>query len=438
MRYGRINQGPDNTGISSRTALNMEIRRDTYLEKLIVRRNNGLIKVVTGLRGSGKSYLLRTLFKNHLLDEGVPRDHIIEMAFDLPENQEYLDPKVFYPWVLSRIKDGGQYCILLDEIQLLQEFVSVLNGLADRKNCDVYVTCSRAEILPYDTATEFGGRGDDVHMHPLSFAEFMTVYKGHYYDGFREYLIFGGLPAVVLAQTPEEKQALLGNLLETCIRDIRIRNRLRNAGEMGTLLDILSSSAGTLTTPNRLCSTLRSAGSPKITSPTVTRHTGYLEDSFLIEEARRYDIKGKSCAGTQRKYYFTDTGLCGAAGGFRQREDSCSVESIIFNELRIRGFRVDTGCLSVTGPDKVRKPVKTQPEADFICRKASRKYYIQSAYLPGTAEKTQQAVRSLLRIRDHFKKIVITSDTPAPFYTEDGILMMSVYDFLRDSRSLDF
>ena len=416
----------------------MEIRRDTYLEKLLLRRNNGLIKVVTGLRGSGKSYLLRTLFKNHLLDEGVPRDHIIEMAFDLPENQEYLDPKVFYPWVLGRIKDGGQYCMLLDEIQLLQEFVSVLNGLADRKNCDVYVTCSRAEFLPRDTATEFGGRGDEVHMHPLSFAEFMTVYPGHYYDGFREYMIFGGLPAVVLAQTPEEKQALLGSLLEACIRDIRIRNRLRNAGKMGALLDILSSSAGTLTSPDRLCSTLRSVSGPEITSPAVNRYTGYLEDSFLIEEARRYDIRGKSCAGTQRKYYFTDPGLCSAAGGFRKREDTGSVESIIFSELRIRGFRVDTGCLGVTGPDKGRKPVKTQPEADFICRKASRKYYIQAAYSPAAPDKAMQKIRPLLRIRDHFRKIVITSDMPAPFYTEDGILMMSVYDFLRDSRSLDF
>ena len=419
--------------------MNTEIRRDSYLDQLLLRRNNGLIKVVTGLRRSGKSYLLRTLFKNHLLNEGVPQDHIIEMAFDLFDNQEYLDPKVFYPWVLSRIKDGGQYYILLDEIQLMQKFVSVLNGLADRKNCDVYVTGSNAKFLSKDIATEFGGRGDEVHMHPLSFAEFMTVYQGHYYDGFKEYMIFGGIPAVVLAKTPEQKMALLdSHLAETYIRDIKIRNKLRNVDEMGTLLDILSSSVGSLTNPNKLCNTFRSVNRSKITATTITKYIGYLEDSFLIEEARRYDIRGKSYIGTPQKYYFTDLGLRNARIGYRQTEFPHSMENIIYNELRSRGFKVDVGNLSITEQDKNQKPVKKQLEVDFICRKASRKYYIQSAYLLETPEKTQQEIRPFLRINDSFKKIVITSDTPAPFYTEDGILMMSVYDFLRDSRSLDF
>ena len=419
--------------------MNTEIRRDSYLDQLLLRRNNGLIKVVTGLRRSGKSYLLRTLFKNHLLNEGVPQDHIIEMAFDLFDNQEYLNPKVFYPWVLSRIKDGGQYYILLDEIQLMQKFVSVLNGLADRKNCDVYVTGSNAKFLSKDIATEFGGRGDEVHMHPLSFAEFMTVYQGHYYDGFKEYMIFGGIPAVVLAKTPEQKMALLDSLFaETYIRDIKIRNKLRNVDEMGTLLDILSSSVGSLTNPNKLCNTFRSVNRSKITATTITKYIGYLEDSFLIEEARRYDIRGKSYIGTPQKYYFTDLGLRNARIGYRQTEFPHSMENIIYNELRSRGFKVDVGNLSITEQDKNQKPVKKQLEVDFICRKASRKYYIQSAYLLETPEKTQQEIRPFLRINDSFKKIVITSDTPAPFYTEDGILMMSVYDFLRDSRSLDF
>lgn len=418
--------------------MNTEIKRDSYLDQLLLRRNNGLIKVVTGLRRCGKSYLLRTLFKNHLLNEGVPQDHIIEMAFDLFDNQEYLDPKVFYPWVLSRIKDGGQYYILLDEVQLMQKFVSVLNGLADRKNCDVYVTGSNAKFLSKDIATEFGGRGDEVQMHPLSFAEFMTVYKGHYYDGFREYMIFGGIPAVVLAKTPEQKMALLESLAETYIRDIKIRNKLRNAGEMGTLLDILSSSVGSLTNPNKLCNTFRSVNRSKITATTITKYIGYLEDSFLIEEARRYDIRGKSYIGTPQKYYFTDLGLRNARIGYRQTEFPHSMENIIYNELRSRGFKVDVGNLSITEQDKNKNPVKKQLEVDFICRKASRKYYIQSAYLLETPEKTQQEIRPFLRINDSFKKIVITSDTPAPFYTEDGILMMSVYDFLRDSRSLDF
>ena len=419
--------------------MDTEIKRDNYLEKLLVRRNNGLIKVVTGLRRCGKSYLLGTLFKNHLINEGVPQDHIIEMSFDLFENLEYRNPKVFYPWVQKQLKDDGQYYILLDEVQLMQEFVSVLNGLAAKKNCDVYVTGSNARFLSRDIATEFGGRGDEVHMYPLSFAEFMTVYKGHYYDGFREYMTYGGIPIVVLAQTPEQKMALLDSLFtETYIRDIRIRNKLRNVGEMGTLLDILSSSVGSLTNPNKLCNTFRSVNRSKITATTITKYIGYLEDSFLIEEARRYDIRGKSYIGTPQKYYFTDLGLRNARIGYRQTEFPHSMENIIYNELRSRGFKVDVGNLSITEQDKNQKPVKKQLEVDFICRKASRKYYIQSAYLLETPEKTQQEIRPFLRINDSFKKIVITSDTPAPFYTEDGILMMSVYDFLRDSRSLDF
>ena len=419
--------------------MDTEIKRDNYLEKLLVRRNNGLIKVVTGLRRCGKSYLLGTLFKNHLINEGVPQDHIIEMSFDLFENLEYRNPKVFYPWVQKQLKDDGQYYILLDEVQLMQEFVSVLNGLAAKKNCDVYVTGSNARFLSRDIATEFGGRGDEVHMYPLSFAEFMTVYKGHYYDGFREYMTYGGIPIVVLAQTPEQKMALHDSLFtETYIRDIRIRNKLRNVGEMGTLLDILSSSVGSLTNPNKLCNTFHSVNKSKITATTIIKYIGYLEDSFLIEEAKRFDIRGKSYIGTPQKYYFTDLGLRNARIGYRQTEVTHSMENIIYNELRIRGFKVDVGNLSITEQDKNRKPVKKQLEVDFICTKASKKYYIQSAYLLETPEKTKQEIRPFLKISDSFKKIVITSDTPAPFYTEDGILMMSVYDFLLDSRSLDF
>ena len=419
--------------------MDTEIKRDNYLEKLLVRRNNGLIKVVTGLRRCGKSYLLGTLFKNHLINEGVPQDHIIEMSFDLFENLEYRNPKVFYPWVQKQLKDDGQYYILLDEVQLMQEFVSVLNGLAAKKNCDVYVTGSNARFLSRDIATEFGGRGDEVHMYPLSFAEFMTVYKGHYYDGFREYMTYGGIPIVVLAQTPEQKMALLDSLFtETYIRDIRIRNKLRNVGEMGTLLDILSSSVGSLTNPNKLCNTFHSVNKSKITATTIIKYIGYLEDSFLIEEAKRFDIRGKSYIGTPQKYYFTDLGLRNARIGYRQTEVTHSMENIIYNELRIRGFKVDVGNLSITEQDKNRKPVKKQLEVYFICTKASKKYYIQSAYLLETPEKTKQEIRPFLKISDSFKKIVITSDTPAPFYTEDGILMMSVYDFLLDSRSLDF
>lgn len=418
--------------------MNIEIKRDYYLDQLLVRRNNGLIKVITGLRRCGKSYLLRTLFKNYLLNEGIPQDHIIEMAFDLFDNLEYQDPNVFYPWIKSKIKDDGQYYILLDEVQLLREFVSVLNGLAEKKNCDVYVTGSNAKFLSKDIATEFGGRGDEVHMYPLSFSEFMTVYKGHYYDGFNEYMTYGGIPIVVLADTPEQKMALLENLFsETYIRDIKVRNKLRNVGEMEALLDILSSSIGSLTNPNKLCNTFHTVNKSKITATTITKYIEYLEDSFLIEQAKRYDIKGKSYIGTPQKYYFTDLGLRNARIGYRQMEVTHSMENIIYNELRIRGFKVDVGNLNITEQDKNKNLVKKQLEVDFICTSGSKKYYIQSAYLLETPEKTAQEIRPFLKINDSFKKVVITSNTPKPFYTEDGILMMSVYDFLRNSESLE-
>ncbi|MEE3393161.1 MAG: ATP-binding protein [Lachnospiraceae bacterium] len=416
----------------------MEIKRDYYLDQLLARRNNGLIKVITGLRRCGKSYLLRTLFKNYLLNEGIPLDHIIEMGFDIFDNLEYRDPKVFYPWVKSQIKDDGRYYILLDEVQLLGEFVSVLNGLAEKKNCDVYVTGSNAKFLSKNIATEFGGRGDEVHMYPLSFAEFMTVYKGHYYDGFNEYMTYGGIPNVVLADTPEQKMALLENLFsETYIRDIKTRNKLRNIGEMEALLDILSSSIGSLTNPNKLCNTFHTVNKSKITATTITKYIEYLEDSFLIEQAKRYDIKGKSYIGTPQKYYFTDLGLRNARIGYRQMEVTHSMENVIYNELRIRGYKVDVGNLNITEQDKNKKLVKKQLEVDFICTSGSKKYYIQSAYLLETPEKTEQEIRPFLKINDSFKKVVITSNTPKPFYTEDGILMMSIYDFLRNSESLE-
>lgn len=418
--------------------MNIEIKRDSYLNQLLVRRNNGLIKIITGLRRCGKSYLLRTIFKNHLLNEGVPHDHIIEMAFDLFENLEYQDPKVFYPWINEQIKDDGRYYILLDEVQLLREFVSVLNGLSEKKNCDVYVTGSNAKFLSKDIATEFGGRGDEVHMYPLSFAEFMTVYNGHYYDGFNEYMTYGGIPIVVLADTSEQKMALLENLFsETYIRDIKTRNKLRNVSEMEALLNILSSSIGSLTNPNELCNTFHTVNQSKITATTIIKYIEYLEDSFLIEQAKRYDIKGKSYIGTPQKYYFTDLGLRNARIGYRQMEVTHSMENIIYNELRIRGYKVDVGNLNITEQDKTKKFIKKQLEVDFICTSGSKKYYIQSAYLLETPEKIKQEIRPFLKINDSFKKIVITSNTPKPFYTEDGILMMNIYDFLRNNESLE-
>lgn len=417
----------------------MEIKRDYYLDQLVKRQNNGLIKIVTGIRRCGKSFLLRTLFKKYLLENGVDEDHIVEMAFDLFDNIEYRDPKKFYPWAKEQIKDDGRYYFLLDEVQLLGEFVSVLNGLADKKNCDVYVTGSNARFLSKDIATEFGGRGDEIHMYPLSFSEFMTVYKGNRYDGWNEYITFGGIPLVVLAETEEQKMALLNNLLkETYIRDIVTRNKIRNVGEMESLLDVLSSAIGSLTNPNKLQKTFKSVNKSNITATTITKYIEYLEDAFLIEESRRYDIKVKSYIGTPLKYYFMDMGLRNARINFRQMEVTHLMENVIYNELRMRGYSVDVGNLKFAQQGKDGKLVKKQLEVDFICNKGSKKYYIQSAYMLGTEEKMPQEIRPFLKINDSFKKIVITSDTPKPFYSDDGILLMNVYDFLLDPDSLEF
>jgi len=414
-----------------------EIKRDYYLEQLIKRKNNSLIKVVTGIRRCGKSYLLRTIFKKHLIESGVEKDHIIEMAFDLYDNIEYRDPRIFYPWAKEQLKDDKQYYFLLDEVQLLDEFVSVLNGLADKKNCDVYVTGSNAKFLSKDIATEFGGRSDEIHMYPLSFFEFMSVYGGNHYDGWNEYITYGGIPLVVLAETDDQKITLLDSLLkETYLRDIVKKNKIRNVGEMETLLDILSSAIGSLTNPNKLQKTFKSVNQSKITATTITKYIEYLEDAFLIEEARRYDIKGKSYIGTPMKYYFMDIGLRNARINFRQLEVTHSMENVIYNELRMRGYSVDVGNLQIFENGKDGKQVKRQLEVDFICNKGSKKYYIQSAYLLPTEEKMQQEIRPFTKINDFFKKIVITSNTPRPFYNDDGILFMSVYDFLLNPDSL--
>ena len=419
--------------------MDIEIKRDYYLGQLIQRQNNGLIKVITGIRRCGKSFLLRTLFKKYLTANGVDEDHIIEMAFDLFDNIDYRDPKVFYPWALERLRDEGKYYFLLDEVQMLGEFVSVLNGLADKKNCDVYVTGSNANFLSKDIVTEFGGRSDEIHMYPLSFSEFMTFYEGSPFEGWNEYITYGGIPLVALAESEEQKMTLLDNLLkETYIRDIVKRNKIRNIGEMEALLDVLASAIGALTNPNKLQKTFKSVRQSKITATTITKYIEYLEDAFMIEEAKRYDIKGKSYIGTPVKYYFMDLGLRNARINYRQMEVTHSMENVIYNEMRMRGFSVDVGNLNIVEKGKEGKHVKKQLEIDFICNKGSKKYYIQSAYLLETEEKTAQEIRPFLKIHDSFKKIVITSNTPKPFYNEDGILFMNVFDFLLKSELLEF
>ncbi len=416
----------------------MEIKRDRYLNLLISKKHNGLIKVITGMRRCGKSYLLFNLFKDCLLSEGIEKNHIIEIAFDAYENKQFRDPDVLYPYLKEQIKDDGMYYVLLDEVQLLGEFEAILNSLTRMKNVDVYVTGSNARFLSKDVITEFRGRGDEVHMYPLSFAEFMSVYPGTKQDGWNEYVLYGGLPLVLSFATPDQKIAFLKSLFEeTYISDIVGRHNIRNKAELEELLNILSSAIGSLTNPEKLSATFRSVKNKKISSATIRKYIDYLCDSFLIDSAVRYDVKGKKYIDTPVKYYFTDMGLRNARLNFRQLEETHSMENIIFNELKIRGFNVDVGVIMQYDTNEKGNSIRKQLEIDFVCNKGSKRYYIQSAYAIPDQAKMEQEQRSLMLTGDFFKRIIITKDTPAPHYNENGVLIMSVYDFLLDENSLD-
>ena len=395
----------------------MEIKRDRYLNLLISKKHNGLIKVITGMRRCGKSYLLFTLFKDYLLSEGIEKNHIIEIAFDAYENKQYRDPDVLYPYLKEKIKDDGMYYVLLDEVQLLGEFEAILNSLTRMKNVDVYVTGSNARFLSKDVITEFRGRGDEVHMYPLSFAEFMSVYPGTKQDGWNEYMLYGGLPLVLSFTTPDQKIAFLKSLFEeTYISDIVGRHNIRNKAELEELLNILSSAIGSLTNPEKLAATFRSVKNKKISSNTIKKYIDYLCDSFLIDSAVRYDVKGKKYIDTPVKYYFTDMGLRNARLNFRQLEETHSMENIIFNELKIRGFNVDVGVIMQYDTNEKGNSIRKQLEIDFVCNKGSKRYYIQSAYAIPDQAKMEQEQRSLMLTGDFFKRIIITKDTPAPHY----------------------
>lgn len=416
----------------------MEIKRDRYLNLLISKKHNGLIKVITGMRRCGKSYLLFNLFKDYLISEGIEESHIIEIAFDAYENKQFRDPDVLYPYLKEQIKDDGVYYVLLDEVQLLGEFEAILNSLTRMKNVDVYVTGSNARFLSKDVITEFRGRGDEVHMYPLSFAEFMSVYPGTKQDGWNEYMLYGGLPLVLSFATPDQKIAFLKSLFEeTYISDIVGRHNIRNKAELEELLNILSSAIGSLTNPEKLSATFRSVKNKKISSATIRKYIDYLCDSFLIDSAVRYDVKGKKYIDTPVKYYFTDMGLRNARLNFRQLEETHSMENIIFNELKIRGFNVDVGVIIQYDTNEKGNSIRKQLEIDFVCNKGSKRYYIQSAYAIPDQAKMEQEQRSLMLTGDFFKRIIITKDTPAPHYNENGVLIMSVYDFLLDENSLD-
>ena len=430
----------------------MEIRRDYYLEKLIKRKNNGLIKVVTGIRRCGKSFLLNNLFYHHLLESGVDTDHIIRFAFDSADDLHLIgesliqmskekrgaDPEKFTAYIRTQVADGGMYYLLLDEIQMLDCFEAVLNGYLRKENMDIFVTGSNAKLLSKDIATEFAGRGDEIHMYPLSFSEFMSVYRGDKYTGLSEYMLYGGIPLVVLRDDANDKAAALENLFsEIYIRDICRRNRVRNVGELEDLLNILSSAIGSLTNPEKLKNTFKTAKKSRITSATIQKYLTFFEDSFLIESAQRYDIRGKAYIETPKKYYFSDLGLRNARINFRQFEQTHSMENVIYNELRMRGYHVDVGVVPIAEKDAEGKSTRKQLEVDFVCNLGSSRYYIQSAYsLPDEAKRAQE-IRPFHKIDDSFKKIIITKDIVPPYYDEYGILTLNIYDFLLDPKSIE-
>lgn len=430
----------------------MEIKRDFYLNKLIKRKHNGLIKVITGIRRCGKSYLLNTLFYQHLLSSGVPADHIIKFAFDsaddlaligenlikLQKENKKVDPEKFMAYIRSSMTDGNMYYLLLDEVQLLDCFEAVLNGYLRKDNMDIFVTGSNAKFLSKDIITEFEGRGDAVHMYPLSFAEFMSVYPRDKYEGLSEYMLYGGIPLVALRDDPSDKAALLKNLFsEIYVRDISKRHRVRNIGVLEDLLNIISSAIGSLTNPEKLRNTFKTVKKSQIASATIQRYLNYFEDSFLLESAQRYDIKGKAYIETPKKYYFSDLGLRNARINFRQFEQTHAMENVIFNELRMRGYSVDVGVITTYERGADGKTNRKQLEVDFVCNMGSSRYYIQSAYAIPDMEKREQEIRPFKKIDDSFKKIVITKDVVPAHYDDNGILTINIYDFLLDPSSID-
>ena len=430
----------------------MDIKRDFYLNKIINRMGNGQVKVITGVRRCGKSFLLNNLFYDYLIEIGIPEDHIIRFAFDSADDLEIIgedvvdiqkenrkvDPQKFMEYIKSKCTDKDNYFLLLDEVQLMDSFESVLNGYIRKRNMDIYVTGSNAKFLSKDIITEFSGRGDEIHMYPLNYSEFMSVFSGDKYEGLMKYMTFGGIPLVVLSRDDNDKAAVLTNLYsEIYISDIVKRHNVRNVSELEDLLNILSSSIGSLTNPEKLQRTFKSVKHSKITGQTIQKYLGYLEDAFLLESAVRYDVKGKTYIETPKKTYFSDMGLRNVRINFRQMEPTHMMENVIYNELRMRGYKVDVGVVPVVESHNDGSQHRKQLEIDFVCNKGSSRYYIQSAYALPNEEKRIQEIRPFNKIKDAFKRIVITGDMTPVHYDENGILMVNIYDFLLDPTVID-
>ncbi len=409
----------------------MIIERKKYMQQLVQSKHNGLVKIITGIRRCGKSFLLFNLFKSQLEKEGIDKEHIIEMAFDDFANREYRDPEKFYQYVKAQIKDGRMYYVLLDEVQMMDQFEDVLNGLLHIPNVDVYVTGSNAKFLSKDIITEFRGRGYQIHVSPLSFSEFMTTYNDSKEDGWIEYLQYGGLPPVVLQPNDEEKIKFLKDLWqETYLIDIFNRNHIKNNAELEELLCMLASGIGGLINPQKLSNTFKTNKNVSISPATLKSYISYCSDAFLIEEANRYDVKGRKYIGTPMKYYFADLGLRNALLNFRQVEKTHLMENAIYSELRRQGFNVDVGVVTVNGKDENGSSYRKQLEVDFVCNKGSRRCYIQSALSLPSQEKIDQETNSLRRLDDGFERIVIVGDHMSCNHDDNGILFMSIYDFM--------
>ena len=416
----------------------MEIKRDQYLQQLIESRQNGFIKVITGIRRCGKSYLLNVLFYHYLLENGVADDHIIRVDLEDRMNKDLRDPDAMLHYVHDRIKDKELYYIIIDEVQLMDEFVDVLNSFLHIDNADTYVTGSNSHFLSSDIPTEFRGRGETIHVYPLSFSEFYSAIGGNKQDAWREYYTYGGLPLIQSFDTEQKKINYLKDLFETVyLADIIERHNIKNENEMHELVLILASSIGAPCNPTKLSNTFKSVKKVKIGSQTISNYLTYLTESFLVDKAIRYDIKGKKYINTLSKYYFTDIGLRNAILDMRQQEETHIMENIIYNELRTRGYSVDVGMVEIRKPDKDGKWIRTQLEVDFIANLGSKKYYVQSALSIPDREKEIQESRSLININDSFKKVIIVKDHIMPRRNEEGILTIGLFDFLLKENSLD-
>lgn len=417
----------------------MEIRRDRYLERLIAHKGNGRVKIVTGIRRCGKSYLLFQLFKMHLIEVGVKQNHIIEIQLEDRSNKELRDPDACLAYIKKQIKDQKPYYLLIDEVQLMSEFEDVLNSCLHIANLDTYVTGSNSRFLSKDIITEFRGRGDELYLWPLSFKEFRTTQEGKPFDEvWTEYMTFGGLPYCALLPTREEKADYLRRLFdEVFIRDIIERNRVQNDVQLESLLNVISSAVGSLTNPKKLEDTFISSGMGKLSASTIKQYLDYLCDAFMIEQAERYDIKGKRYISTPYKYYFTDTGLRNARLNFRQLEETHLMENVMYNELCLRGYSVDVGVVEINERQKDGKYVRKQIEVDFVCNKSDERIYVQSAFSIPTTEKRLQEERPLVNVGDGFRKVVVTKDNVLRHNDENGILIMSLQEFLMDERALE-